>query len=277
MARLFFTDIDLTGNHLLNVVVDVLAARPATNLVAGRLIYNSTSAKLEYYTGSAWITLDNVPTSLGGYTAVQLLDRANHTGLQLAATISNFDTQVRASRLDQMAVPTASVSLNNQKVTNLATPTVSTDAANMSYVLAQISALVAAAPGTLDTLNEIAAALGDDANYAASVTAAITAAKARANHTGTQLASTISDFATTADARIAASGYAADIGNAVLTAIPVVHNLNTRDVIVRVRSNTTPWAFVETDVEATDANTVTLRFTVAPTAAQYRAIVQKVS
>jgi hypothetical protein len=99
----------------------------------------------------------------------------------------------------------------------------------------------------------------------------------RANHTGTQLASTISDFSTAADARIAAAGYATDIGNGTLTAITVTHNLNTRDVLVKVRSNTTPWAYIEPDVEATDANTVTLRFTTAPTAAQYRAIVQAVS
>lgn len=60
--------------------------------------------------------------------------RANHTGTQLANTISDFDTQVRTSRLDQMAAPTAAVSLNSQKITNLADPTVSTDAANKNYV-----------------------------------------------------------------------------------------------------------------------------------------------
>jgi hypothetical protein len=99
---------------------------------------------------------------------------------------------------------------------------------------------------------------------------------ARANHTGTQLAATISDFNAAADARIAATGYAADIGNGSLTTIVVTHNLNTRDVVVMVRQNTTPWAFIEPDIEATDANTVTVRFTTAPTAAQYRAIVQAV-
>lgn len=35
--------------------------------------------------------------------------RANHTGTQLAATVSDFDTQVRTSRLDQMAAAGASV------------------------------------------------------------------------------------------------------------------------------------------------------------------------
>jgi hypothetical protein len=39
--------------------------------------------------------------------ATDPLARANHTGTQLAATVSDFDTQVRTSRLDQMAAPTA--------------------------------------------------------------------------------------------------------------------------------------------------------------------------
>lgn len=51
-----------------------------------------------------------------------------------AAKISDFDTQVRTSRLDQMAAPTASVSMNSQKITGLATPTLDTDAANKAYV-----------------------------------------------------------------------------------------------------------------------------------------------
>jgi hypothetical protein len=45
--------------------------------------------------------------------------------------------------------------------------------ATQAYVDTAVSDLVDAAPGTLDTLNELAAALGDDANYAATTTAAI--------------------------------------------------------------------------------------------------------
>ena len=51
-----------------------------------------------------------------------------------ASKVSDFDTQVRTSRLDQMTAPSAAVSLNSQKITNLATPTASTDAASKSYV-----------------------------------------------------------------------------------------------------------------------------------------------
>lgn len=51
-----------------------------------------------------------------------------------ASQVTDFDTQVRTNKLDQLAAPTASVSLNNQLITNLATPVADTDAANKGYV-----------------------------------------------------------------------------------------------------------------------------------------------
>jgi len=76
--------------------------------------------------GSAAIALSKLATDP--------LARANHTGTQAASTISNFDTQVRTSRLDQMALPTADVSFNSKKITNLAEPAAATDAATKGYV-----------------------------------------------------------------------------------------------------------------------------------------------
>jgi hypothetical protein len=46
----------------------------------------------------------------------------------------------------------------------------SSNIASQEYVTTQISNLVAAAPGALDTLNELSAALGDDANFSTTVT-----------------------------------------------------------------------------------------------------------
>ena len=48
--------------------------------------------------------------------------------------ISDFDTGVQANRLDQMAAPTGSVSLNSQTITNLADPVNASDAATKSFV-----------------------------------------------------------------------------------------------------------------------------------------------
>jgi hypothetical protein len=69
--------------------------------------------------------------------AVDPLARANHTGTQTASTISDFDTQVRTSRLDQMAAPTSGVSLNSQKITNLANPVDNGDAVSLGYLTGQ--------------------------------------------------------------------------------------------------------------------------------------------
>jgi hypothetical protein len=66
--------------------------------------------------------------------AVDPLARANHTGTQTASTVSDFDTQVRTSRLNQMAAPNAAVSLNSQKITNLASPVDSGDAVSLGYI-----------------------------------------------------------------------------------------------------------------------------------------------
>lgn len=54
-------------------------------------------------------------------------------------------------------------------------PTSDLHAATKKYVDDSVSGLVDAAPGALDTLNELAAALGDDANFSTTVTNALAA------------------------------------------------------------------------------------------------------
>jgi len=66
-------------------------------------------------------------------------DLPSHT--HTASDITDFDTQVRTNRLDQMAAPTASVSMGSQKITNLAEPTASSDAATKNYVDSAVAGL----------------------------------------------------------------------------------------------------------------------------------------
>jgi hypothetical protein len=61
----------------------------------------------------------------------------------------------------------------NTKLVNITTPTAGTDAANKTYVDDTVAAVIDSAPAALDTLNELAAALGDDANFAGTVTTAL--------------------------------------------------------------------------------------------------------
>lgn len=72
-----------------------------------------------------------------GGTANQVLMTNGTTAAFTTVTpthVSGFDTQVRTSRLDQMAAPTSSISMGSNKITSLGTPTSSTDAATKAYV-----------------------------------------------------------------------------------------------------------------------------------------------
>ncbi len=91
-----------------------------------------------------------VPTALSTDAARQVdleaveafsISRTNHTGSQLAATISDFNTQVRTNRLDQLTAPTAPVGLNSQKLTSVLDPSAAQDAATKNYVDTQFAAL----------------------------------------------------------------------------------------------------------------------------------------
>lgn len=90
------------------------------------------------------------------------ISRANHTGTQLAATISDFNTAVRLNRLDQLANPTGSVSLNSQKITNLADPTSAQEAATRNYVDTALSGLT----GGLQFKGTVKVAVASNVNIA---------------------------------------------------------------------------------------------------------------
>ena len=75
-----------------------------------------------------------------------------------------------------------------------------------------------------------------------------------------------------------ANGYgtrklAYNLGNNSATSFAATHNLSTRDVSVHVYDNASPYAQVEADVEHTDSNNVTVKFSVAPTTDQYRVVI----
>ena len=64
--------------------------------------------------------------------------------------------------------------VNSNTITGLpTTPSATTEATSKAYVDAQVAGVVDSAPATLDTLNELAAALNDDANFATTTTNSI--------------------------------------------------------------------------------------------------------
>lgn len=140
------SSLDMTKLEILNHRLHAIAgdhASPVESLVwydstAKRIKFRTDAATLSVVTGGGDLAAGSVANSA---LTTNPLARANHTGTQTAATISDFDTQVRTNRLDQMTAPTGSVSMNNQKITNLLAPSTGTDAANKQYVDDSIAGL----------------------------------------------------------------------------------------------------------------------------------------
>jgi len=152
MATKHYSGIDLQRIPLQGLRLENLAAAPASPN-PGDVYYDSvTGFAMIYIATYGWVKasaaqLTNADIAAGAAIALSKLAtdplaRANHTGTQLASTISNFDTQVRTNRLDQMSAPTSALGMGGQRITNLADPTGSTDAANYQWVLNQLDARV---------------------------------------------------------------------------------------------------------------------------------------
>lgn len=70
-------------------------------------------------------------------TAIAALAPADNTFIQRSSGVwvaNDFDTRVRLNRLDQLAIPTASVNANSQKISNLLDPSDPQDASSKAYV-----------------------------------------------------------------------------------------------------------------------------------------------
>lgn len=115
-----------------------------------------------------------------------------------------------------------------------------------AYTDTKVAALVDSSPTTLDTLNELAAALGDDPNFATTMTNQLAARTKK---------------------------YSVNIGDGAATTFTVNHGLNTQDVTVTLRENTSPYNVVFADIQIPDVNNIKLLFSTAPTSSQYKLVV----
>ena len=145
MARKVLTSLDFGQNQVQNAVLHALGSAPSSP-APGQVYYNSAVGASFTYNGllASWTCHDAsklVGTIPMTALTVDPTQRANHTGTQLASTISNLATTVQAYTLNQFATPTAALSMGGYTIQNVAAPVNPLDAANKQYVDSAIQGL----------------------------------------------------------------------------------------------------------------------------------------
>lgn len=141
MSRKFLTNVDLTGLQLGNLRLENRTSDPTTAYGKGHVYFNTTNNELRWYSGTAWVGLGvSVTDAIAAEAALRIAGDA--------ATLSSANSALSAA--------------------------ISTEVTNRnSAITTAINNLVDGAPLALDTLNELAAALNDDSNFASTVTTSL--------------------------------------------------------------------------------------------------------
>lgn len=150
----------ITGN-----VVGDTDAQTLTNKIISGAVIATGGIQFEGATADAYETTLTVVDP----TADRTITLPNATG---TVTLDGVASTLTSKTITSGTLG-SDLAAGTYKITGLGTPSADTDAATKGYVNTQIAAVVDSAPAALDTLNELAAALGDDASFSTTVATSI--------------------------------------------------------------------------------------------------------
>ena len=141
----------------------IASSAPTTNNDEGDLYFDTTSDELRVYNGTSWqggVTATGNLAGLGANTFTG--DQTVNANIVVSGTVDGKDISalgITGTTLDNGVTATTQSAGDN-----------STKVATTAYTDAAITNLVDSSPSALNTLNELASALGDDANFSTTVT-----------------------------------------------------------------------------------------------------------
>ena len=181
-------------------------------------LYCNGSEKISTAVGGVSVTGDiTVTGTVDGRDVAS--DGTKLDGIESAADVTDSANVDAAGAVMNSDATTASMSfvVDEDDLTSNSDTKVPTQQSVKAYVDSEVSGIVSSAPDALNTLNELAAALGDDANYATTITNALAlkAPKANPTFTGTVAIPNISDLESAVTANTAKVGITTSQANAI--------------------------------------------------------------
>lgn len=137
------------------------------SVIGGNSPLAITGTTITANTGFVGGLIGNVQGNLVGNTS-----GGTHTGPVVGDLTGNVSSSSGTTSLHNLAL-TGTVDFNTARLTDIGEPVAGTDAATRNFVVTSINNLIDGAPASLDTLNELAAALNDDASFHSTVTTSL--------------------------------------------------------------------------------------------------------
>lgn len=249
MAK-FLSNLQLNQNQLIQAVLQNSGTEP-NSAVKGQVYFDTSSNRLKVYDGSEWVS-----SALTGNEVVGLLNTADTkiktdkidgfddalgqiamSGADIVNAINDGETSIQAEKI-QYASDSQSKSVQEAIREALTATGEIDDKLNNTkqdalreaneYADRKIDDLINGAPGDFDTLKELADVLSEHGSII------------------DVLKGSPKKFTDT-------------IGDGVATEHTVTHDLGTRDVVVNIYENNSPFEAVLADIEVTDTNNVLVR------------------
>ena len=278
---------NLTGN--VTGTVSSLSNHDTGHLAEGSNLYftnaRALSATAAAYdaAGAASSAQANAATDATSKVAAEATARNSAIAAAIATEVTNRNSAIATAKSEAIsaAATDATTKANAAQAAAEATAAgalsaaIATEVTNRnSAISTAVSSVVDGAPALLDTLNELAAAINDDANYTTTITTAL-ATKANSTQVATDIATAVSTAASDATSKVAAEATARN--SAISTAIAgEVTNRNSAIAtaqsaaqaaaettaasnLTNVKNGTTPFTVVNVnDVSAIRAATTTV-------------------
>ena len=168
------SDITTNTNNIVASGASIIDSSTALTIASGTAIRDEASANatsITGNTGSIVVNRDNIVASgtaiINSYTDLVIASGTAERDLTVASgtsIVGQFSSKADLHSPAFAGTPTAPTAAALTNTTQIATT---------AFVRTEVTSLVDSAPGTLDTLNELASALGDDANFSTTVTNSI--------------------------------------------------------------------------------------------------------